>query len=114
MNQSIFTKIINREIPAKIIAETEDIIVIEDIAPKAHIHLLIIPKKEIKDIQSFSDSDFHYAEKMFRMAQHLSRTIPGADEFRIVVNSGHKAGQRVFHVHMHFLAGLSDQAAHNL
>lgn len=104
-NPSIFTKIINREIPAKIVAETEDIIVIQDIAPKAPIHYLIIPKQEIKDIQSFSNNDFHYAEKMFRMAQYLSQTVPGAEEFRIVINNGHKAGQRVFHVHMHFLAG---------
>lgn len=102
---SIFTKIINREIPAKIVDETEDLIVIQDIAPKAPIHLLIIPKKEIKDIQSFSDADFELADKMFRMAQKLSRTIPGAQQFRLVMNNGEQAGQRVFHAHLHFLAG---------
>lgn len=102
---SIFTKIINREIPAKIIDETEDLIVLQDIAPKAPIHYLIVPKKEIKDVQSFSNEDFHYAEKMFRMAQKLSQTVPGAQDFRIVINSGAGAGQQVFHVHMHFLAG---------
>jgi histidine triad (HIT) family protein len=102
---SIFTKIINREIPSKIVEETDDLIVIQDIAPKAPIHLLIIPKKEIKDIQSFADGDFHLAEKMFKMAQKLSKTIPGAEEFRIVMNNGPLAGQRVFHAHMHFLAG---------
>lgn len=102
---SIFTKIINREIPAKIVDETEDLIVIHDIAPKAPVHLLIIPKKEIKDIQSFANDDFHYADKMFRMAKKLSREIPGAEDFRVVINSGAKAGQKVFHVHMHFLAG---------
>ncbi len=102
---SIFTKIINREIPANIIDETEEIIVIQDIAPKAPIHLLIIPKKEIKDVQSFASDDFHYAEKMFRMAKKLSREIPGAEDFRLVINSGARAGQKVFHVHMHFLAG---------
>lgn len=102
---SIFTKIINREIPAKIIDETEDLIVLQDIAPKAPIHYLIVPKKEIKDIQSFEDADFHYAQKMFRMAQKLSQTVPGAQDFRVVINSGAGAGQKVFHVHMHFLAG---------
>lgn len=105
MTPSIFTKIINREIPAKIIAETEDLIVIQDIAPKAPIHYLIVPKKEIRDIQSFSGEDFIYAEKMFKMAQQLSQTVPGAQQFRIVINNGPQAGQRVFHVHMHFLAG---------
>lgn len=102
---SIFTKIINRELPAKIVDETEDLIVLQDIAPKAPIHLLIIPKKEIKDIQSFVNDDFHYADKMFRMAKKLSREIPGAEDFRLVINSGAKAGQKVFHLHMHFLAG---------
>lgn len=105
MATSIFTKIIEREIPATIIAENDDIIVIEDINKKAPIHLLIITKKLIKDIQSFKNDDFRYAEKMFRMAQHLSRTIPGAQDFRLVINSGAAAGQKVFHLHMHFLAG---------
>lgn len=104
---SIFTKIINREISAKIIDETDDLIVIQDIAPKAPIHLLIISKKEIPDIQSFTEADFALADKMFRMAQKLSRTIPGAEEFRLVMNNGAQAGQRVFHAHMHFLAGTT-------
>ncbi|HAU30367.1 TPA: histidine triad nucleotide-binding protein [Candidatus Dependentiae bacterium] len=103
--KSIFSKIIDREIPAEIVAENEQIIVIKDINPKAPIHLLIIPKKEIRDIQSFGPEDFGLAAAIFQMAQELSRTVPGAEEFRLQVNSGHKAGQRVFHVHAHFLAG---------
>lgn len=103
---SIFTKIINREIPATIVDETDDLIVIQDIAPKAPIHLLIIPKKEIRDLQSFVDDDFYVVDKMFRMAQKLSRTIAGAEQFRLVMNNGPQAGQCIFHAHMHFLAGL--------
>jgi len=103
--KSIFSKIIAHEIPAKIIAETDDLIVINDIAPKAEIHYLIIPKKEIRDVQSFHQGDFVLAGKMFEMAQQLSRTIPGAEQFRLVINSGEKVGQKVFHLHMHFLAG---------
>ena len=108
MAKSIFSKIIDREIPAKIIAENEEVIVIEDIAPKAPIHFLIIPKKEIRDVQSFVENDFGLAGAMFKMAQRLSREIPGAEDFRLVINSGEHAGQRVFHVHMHFLAGGID------
>lgn len=107
MNPTVFTKIINREIPAQIIDETEDLIVIKDIAPKSPIHFLIIVKKEIPDIQSFSSEDFKYAGMMFQMAQKLSKTIPGAEQFRLVINNGFQAGQRVFHLHMHFLAGMT-------
>ncbi len=103
---SIFSKIIAREVSAEIVAENESVIVIKDINPKTPIHLLIIPKKEIRDIQSFAPDDFVYAQAIFAMAQELSRTVPGAEEFRLQINSGYKAGQRVFHVHAHFLAGL--------
>lgn len=103
--KSIFSQIIDREIPAEIVAENEQVIVFKDIHPKAPVHLLIVPKKEIKDIQSFKPGDFVYAQAMFAMAQELSRSIPGAQEFRLLINSGYSVGQRVFHVHAHFLAG---------
>lgn len=105
MAKSIFSKIIAREVPAKIVAENEDVIVIEDIAPKAPIHYLIIPKIEVRDIQSMTPDELPIAGKLFAMAQQLSKTVPGASHFRIVINSGERAGQRVFHLHLHFLAG---------
>ncbi len=103
--KTIFSKIIDREIPADIVAENDQVIVFRDINPKTPIHVLIVPKKEIKDIQSFAPEDFVYAQAIFAMAQQLSQTIPGAEEFRLQINSGYRAGQRVFHVHAHFLAG---------
>ena len=102
---SIFTKIIAREIPAAIVAENDDVIVIKDIAPKAPIHLLIVPKKEIRDIQACAPGDMHFITAIMTMAQQLSKTIPGAEHFRLVCNCGEQAGQRVFHLHFHFLAG---------
>ena len=105
MTQCIFCSIIARTVPAHIIAETEDILVIQDIAPKASIHYLIIPKKHIKDVQSFGPGDCCLAGKIIKMAQKLSLDIPGAQDFRLVFNNGYNAGQRVFHVHAHFLAG---------
>ncbi|MCL5437065.1 MAG: HIT domain-containing protein [Candidatus Dependentiae bacterium] len=105
MAKSIFSKIIDHEIPADIIAENEDVIVIRDIAPKAPIHLLIIPKLEVRDIQSLTPEQLPIMDKLFAMAQQLSRAVPGAEDFRIVINSGERAGQRVFHLHLHFLAG---------
>lgn len=101
----IFCKIIARQILSTVIAENDDIIVIKDIHPKAPIHYLIMPKKHIKDIQSFERGDCCLGSKMLLMAQKLSQEIPEAADFKLVINSGYKAGQRVFHVHTHFLAG---------
>lgn len=101
----IFCKIISGQIPAEIIAQNDDILVIKDIVPKAPIHYLIIPKKHIRDVQSFGTGDCCIAGKMFKMAQKLSSEDERARDFRLLINSGSQAGQCVFHVHMHFLAG---------
>lgn len=106
MEESIFSKIINRKIPAEIIYETEHIIVIKDINPQAPIHLLVIPKKNFKTISDISPADFFYISKLFETIQHLSKTIPQADQYKIIINNGEKAGQCVFHLHIHFLAGF--------
>ena len=107
MNDCVFCKIIARQIPADIIAETDDVIVIKDINPKAPIHYLILPKKHIKDLQSFEKQDCCYASKMLLMARDLSHANPQAAQFRLIMNNGHAAGQRVFHSHIHFLAGAT-------
>lgn len=101
----IFCKIIGKEIPASIIKETDDIIVIKDIAPKTPIHYLIIPKKHIVDLQSLEGVDKELACNMLFMAHELAKDLPGSKAFRLVSNNGHDAGQRVFHIHFHFLAG---------
>jgi len=101
----IFCKIIEQKILANIIKETDDILVLEDIAPKAHIHYLIIPRKHIKDIQSLEPEDQGLAAQLLFMAKELSKEIPHAKDFKLVVNSGADSGQKVFHLHFHFLAG---------
>lgn len=100
----IFCKIISKQIPSKIIQQTDDILVIEDIAPKAPLHYLIIPKQHITDIQSLSDTDAKLAGKLLMMARNLSKELDDID-FKLVVNSGPQAGQHVMHLHFHFLAG---------
>lgn len=105
MNDCIFCKIIERKVPATLIFENDDAIVIKDIAPKAPIHYLIIPKKHVRDIQSISSDNFGIGSLMFEVAQKLSQENPQASQFRFVINSGEKVGQRVFHLHAHFLAG---------
>lgn len=101
----IFCKIIKREIPSTVIAENEDILVIQDIAPKAPLHYLIIPKKHIADIRTISEADKALMSRIFYMAQEISHKLPGSGAFRLVMNNGKEVGQRVFHMHAHMLSG---------
>lgn len=105
MQDCIFCRIISQEIPSKIIRETESVIVLKDIAPKAPIHFLIIPKKHIQDLASCDQQDQSILSDILMMAQMLSKDIPEAANFKLMMNNGHSAGQRVFHLHFHFLAG---------
>ena len=92
MENCIFCKIIRGDAASKIIAENDDILVIQDIAPKAPIHYLLIPKMHVRDIQTLQADELGYGTKLFAMAQHLSKIIPEAHDFKLHVNSGKKRG----------------------
>jgi len=100
----IFCKIINRTIPSTVIKETPDLLVIKDIAPKAPIHYLIIPKEHIEDVKSLDHTHLELAGKLLLMAKELSEELNNGG-FRLHVNSGKDVGQVVPHLHIHFLAG---------
>lgn len=100
----IFCKIITGQIPSKKIHETDDLVVLQDIAPKAPIHYLIIPKKHIKNIQSTTDDDQTLLGNVILMAKKISTELSGSQEFKLVSNNGASIGQTVFHLHFHFLA----------
>ena len=100
----IFCKIINKQIPAEIIAQNNNILVIKDIAPKAPVHYLIIPKKHYADITQLPNDEKSLAADLLLMAKQLSEKHPS---FRLVSNNGKASGQEVFHIHIHFLAGKS-------
>ncbi len=101
----IFCKIIDGQIPSEKIQETQDLIVLQDIAPKAPVHYLIIPKKHIKNLQSASDLDQELLGSCLLMAKELSASLANPQEFKLVSNNGPTVGQSVFHIHFHFMAG---------
>ena len=101
----VFCNIIERKVPSTIVFENDRVMAIEDIAPKAPVHYVIIPKKHVRDIRALESQDLSIARDLFAAAQELSKKIPGADDFKFVINSGYQAGQRVFHLHAHFLVG---------
>jgi len=101
----IFCKIISKEIPANIVDETDSVLVIKDLHPKAPVHYLIIPKKHIVNIGNLQESDSIVIAKMMMMARKLTEKLSGSRSFRLIMNNGVDSGQTVFHLHCHFLSG---------
>jgi histidine triad (HIT) family protein len=107
MSETLFEKIINREIPADIIYEDVLSIVIKDIQPQAPTHLLIIPKKVIPKLSDSSIEDQEVLGHLMLVAGKVAEQLNLDNTFRIVINNGAKAGQSVFHLHLHLLSGRS-------
>lgn len=107
MAETLFEKIINREISADIIYEDDLSIVIKDIQPQAPTHLLIIPKKVIPKLSDASNNDELILGHLMLVAGKVANQLDLNDTFRIVINNGVKAGQSVFHLHLHLLSGRS-------
>ena len=105
MAKSIFEKIIDKELPSKIIHEDEHCIVIEDIAPKAPIHLLVIPKKPIKKLSDVKEDDKELLGHLMMITKKVAEQLNVENAFNVVINNGKEAGQTVFHLHIHLLAG---------
>ena len=103
---SVFTKIINRELPATIVYEDDDIIAFVPLRLQAPVHLLIVPKKEIHTINEVTEEDTLILGKLFLVAKKLAKE-QGISEtgYRLAMNINEDAGQSVFHLHMHLLGG---------
>lgn len=103
---SIFTRILNGEIPAEIIGETDRLFALRDIAPQAPVHLLVVPKSaQYRDVTELAAGDPALLAEMIAFAGTLAKEHTEDGDFRLVFNTGANAGQTVFHVHAHVLAG---------
>lgn len=104
-SQSIFSKIINGELPADKVFENERILVIKDLHPVAPVHLLIMPKKIIKDLQSVEPDDLPLIGEIVTVAQELAKRFGIAEGYCLLTNNGSPAGQTIFHLHFHLIGG---------
>ena len=103
---TIFKKIIDKEIPADIVYEDEDVLAFKDIHPQAPVHILIIPKKEIPTVDDAEAEDAETLGKLFLVAKKIAREQGIAESgYRLMVNVRGDGGQEVFHLHMHLLGG---------
>ncbi|MEN8130975.1 MAG: histidine triad nucleotide-binding protein [Pseudomonadota bacterium] len=107
MSETLFTKIINREIPAEIVYEDDQCLAFKDINPQAPLHVLIIPKRSIARLAHATPEDQALLGHLLLKANDVAREQGYADNFRLVINNGIEAGQSVFHLHVHVLAGRS-------
>ncbi|MGL4308393.1 MAG: histidine triad nucleotide-binding protein [Cetobacterium sp.] len=103
---TIFTKIINREIPANIVFENDKVLAFKDINPQAPIHILVVPKKEIPTINDISSEDKELIGEMYLAIAEIAKNLGiDKDGYRVITNCNSFGGQEVFHLHFHILAG---------
>ncbi len=102
---TIFKKIIDKEIPAKIVYEDDHCLAFHDVAPQAPIHLLVIPKKEISSIDTIANEDAELLGHLWVVIRDLAQKFELGNGYRVVVNCGEEGGQTVDHLHFHLIGG---------
>jgi len=106
MSDTLFAKIIRREIPAQIVHEDDDVLAFRDINPQAPVHVLFIPKKPIATLNDAGDADALLIGKLALSAARWAKQQGFAENgYRCVINCNNDGGQTVFHLHLHLLAG---------
>jgi histidine triad (HIT) family protein len=106
MSETLFSKIIRREIPAHIVFEDEFVLGFKDIAPQAPSHILFVPKRAIATLNDATAADAELLGRLMLAASAYAKTQGFAEPgYRVVMNCNHDGGQTVFHVHLHLLAG---------
>lgn len=103
-DQCLFCRIVRREVPATIVAETDDCLAFRDITPRAPVHVLVIPKQHVASLGDATDPA--QLGQLSLLAARIAREEGIAESgYRTVINTGPDAGQTVFHVHLHLLGG---------
>lgn len=106
MEDCIFCKIVNKQIPSDIVYEDEQILAFKDINPLAPVHILVVPKKHISSVMELSKEDEILVGKIYTVIQKLAKEFKVSENgFRVVTNCGEVAGQTVKHLHFHILGG---------
>ena len=105
MSETIFQKIIDKDLPADIVYEDVSCLAFKDINPVAPVHILVIPKKRIEKISDSNTEDKELLGHLFLVAGNIARDLGIEEAFRLVVNNGAGAQQTVFHLHIHLIAG---------
>lgn len=106
MSETLFDKIIRREIPADIVFEDESVLAFRDIQPQAPVHVLFIPKKPIATLNDLDEADTLLAGRLLTAAAAYAKREGFADHgYRVVMNTNQQGGQSVYHIHLHLLAG---------
>lgn len=106
MEDCIFCKIANGDIPSDKVYEDDEILAFKDINPVAPIHILVIPKKHIKSLNEVQDEDYELISKIYKVINKLVKELNIEESgYRVVVNCGKDAGQEVMHLHYHLIAG---------
>ncbi|MDN4472498.1 histidine triad nucleotide-binding protein [Demequina zhanjiangensis] len=104
MTDCLFCRIVAGEIPADIVAETDTVIAFRDIAPKAPLHVLVVPRSHLENVAEVAAADPKLLADMAALAQGIADTECGG-QYRWIFNTGAEAGQSVFHAHGHVLGG---------
>lgn len=104
--ECLFCRIVEGDVPAERVAEGDDWLAFRDINPQAPVHVLIIPREHVESVAAFDAGEAEAAGRLLLAAAETAREL-GVDEdgYRLVTNRGEKAGQSVFHLHIHLLAG---------
>ena len=105
MEDSLFTKIRKGEIPGNIVYQDDLCFAIEDINPQAPVHILIIPIKEIEKVSDASEEDINLLGHLLHVSKKIAQDHSLENNYRLIINNGAKAGQSVFHLHVHLLGG---------
>tara|TARA_B100000700_G_C14888758_1_gene781666 strand:+ start:739 stop:1083 length:345 start_codon:yes stop_codon:yes gene_type:complete len=106
MGETIFDKIISREIPSDIVYENHNFLAFKDINPQAPVHILIIPKKRIETINDIKEEDTQVLGEMILIASNIAKKLSIAEDgYRLVFNCNEYGGQSVYHIHLHLIGG---------